>query len=282
MRTTLWRLLVLLLLLPAGGNGPDESRPTEMLFFAQGPEGTPFELERQGNDPDCLAFSTGLSPDLVPSAGRGFQSAVAEHLFPNNFLAPYFFIIENELQPVRGVFRNLSASSPLNVQRLLFGGDLLTDVQIEPGECRSITTFSDADEAVAIPPPPSREVRVDVCSFDRDTELPENFRCGDAPALGGTLPVVDRNAIFFASIGDLSGTNRTQCLLIQAGSRNDCQTPATMFLHDAQDSISIVISPVTSQTRPDRLFHGDLYFDGERVDSDTPSVGGDVILTRDI
>jgi len=282
MRTTLRRLLALLLFVSACGNGPDESRPAEILFFAQGPEGTSFELEFDGNNPDCLAFSTGLSTDLVPSAGRGFQTLDAEHRFANTFLTPYFFIIENEQQPVRGVFRNLSADAPLTVQRLLFGNDLLTTEQIDPGQCRSLTTYSDADEMVATPPPPSREVRIDVCSFDRDTDLPGNFRCSDAIAMGGATPLVDRNAIFFASIGDLRGTSRTQCLLIQGPSRNECQTPATMFLNDAEDTISVVISPITGQTRPDRLFHGDLYIDGQRVDSDTPSLGDDVILTRDI
>lgn len=276
-------LVVLLLFLPACGNGPNDDRPTEILFFAQGPQGTPFELEPNGNAPDCLAFSTSLGPPLVPSAGRGLQSHDAEHLFSNTFLAPYFFIIENEQQPVRGVFRNLSDAAPLNVQRLLFGGDLLTAVEIGPQQCRSITTFSDAAEATAVPPlRRGPEVRVDVCSFDRDTDLPGDFRCTDAPALGGSAPLVDRQAIFFASIGDLAGTNRTQCLLIQGSSRNQCQTPATMFLNDPQDSVSVVITPITNQTSPDRRFHGDLYLDGERVDSDTPSVGGDVILIRDI
>jgi len=283
MYTASWRLLaIVLLLLSACGNAPHEDRPTEILFFAQGPEGTPFELEMQGHNPDCLAFSTGLEPQLVPSGGRGIQSLDAEHLFSNTFLAPYFFVLENEQQPVRAVFRNLSESSPLNVQRLLFGGDLLTSYQLEPGQCRSVTNFSDAAEAVALPPPDSGETRVDVCSFDRDTELPSGFRCTDAPALGGTADLVDRHAIFYATIGDFAGSNRSQCLLIQGSSRNNCQTPASLFLHDPRDVVSIVVSPLTGDTSPDLKFHGDLYIDGVWVDSNTPSVGSDVILKKDV
>ncbi len=279
MRPTLRLALGLVLLcVSTCGNGPDESRPIEMLFFAQGPTGAQFSFEEEGNDPDCLAFSEEDENILVPSAGRGIQSVDAEHLFPYTFTAPYLFVIENEEQPVRAVFRNLSDSTPLNVLRVLVLG-VLDSREIGPELCRSFTSFSDAEEAVATPPVQrGDDVRVDVCSFDRDLDLPSGFRCTQAASLGGDPTLVDTNAVFLASIGDLESTFRTRCLQPQGSERNECQTPATLFLNNPKDTVSVVVSPLSNQA--ERRFHADLYIDGELRDSDTSL--NDVIVTQDI
>jgi hypothetical protein len=261
------------------GSGTNFEKPVEVLFFVQGPTGAPFVFELEGHADDCLASSTTGQGGFVNSGGRGIQSVDADHTsdLVGTFAAPYFFIIENERQPIRAVIRNVG-TDVLNVQRQITLG-VVDAIAIPPGACRSFSNFTDRVEEIApLPVEQRRMARVDICSFDRDTTLPSGFRCADNAPRGDSFDFPDANAIFLATIGDLESTFRTRCLQPIGQDRSDCQTPATIFMFNPQDLVSAVVTPLNTQVRRD--MHADLYVDSRLRDSDRSS--RDVIVETDL
>jgi hypothetical protein len=275
------------LVLAACGDDSDDFRPIEILYFVQGPTGGLFEIVDAGDNDDCLAQSRQQEGTLVPSEGYGFQSASATHLLPGTFQAPHYFVFENEGQPARGVFRNLG-NAPLTVLQMRGLAPPATTVEtriIPAGECRSVSTFDDEDEIAGIHGPiPGEEFRVEVCSFAEGTVLPEDFRCQDL-APRGTVetdaegnPLSDIGAAFIGSIGDFTASFLTRCLQFEASEQIPCRTPATFYMHDPRDQISVAMTRFPNQA--DSFLQLDLYRGDRLIDSDRGS--GDVVARDDI
>jgi hypothetical protein len=264
--------LALVALTNACGDSPDDSRPVEFLYFVQGPTGARFEVVGPDDNADCMAPSRQQVTGLIPSMGYGFQSADATHQVSGTFQAPHYFVFENERQPTRGVFRNLGAL-PLTVLQLRGvapPGTTLETRTIPPGECRSVSTFDDAEEMVGLagPAAPDDEFRLEVCSFAAATRLPDGFRCHHLAPRGPTELDADGNllldagAAFLGSIGDLTASFLTQCLQLENSERVQCLTPATFYLHEPQDQVSAAMTRLGNQ--PDSFLQVDL-FRGDRL-----------------
>lgn len=284
---TLSSYALLALTLAACGDDPDDARPIEILYFVQGPTGAPFELVAAGDNDGCLAQSRNVEGTLVPSGGAGIQTANATHLLSGTFQAPHYFIVANEFQPTRAVLRNLGAS-PLTVLQLRGLAPPATTVEtrvIPPGECRSVSTFDDAAEtAGAAGPVPGEEFRVEVCSFADGTQLPDDFRCQDL-APRGTITtdaegnrLTDIGATFLGSIGDFSASFLTRCLQLEGSQQVRCRTPATFYMFDPQDQISVAMTRFPDQV--DSFLQLDLYRGDRLIETDRGS--GDVVARDDI
>ncbi len=277
------RVLVLLAAVgfAACGDDPDDERPIELLYFVQGPTGAQFEVVGPGDNGDCLAQSRSVEGQLVQSNGFGFQSRDATHLLPGVFKAPHYFVFENERQPTRAVLRNLS-SSPLTVLQMRGLAPPATTVEtrvIPPGECRSVSTFDDDDEGtrMAVPTDPADEFRVEVCGFTPETTLPQGFRCQDLSPRG-PVEITDRGVLFLGSIGDFTASFLTRCLQLEQQEQVACLTPATFYMFDPQDQISVAMTRLGGQL--DSFMQLDLYRGDELLDSDRDS--NDVVANEDI
>jgi len=271
------------------GGQTEEGRPIEILYFVKGPSGTKFEIVGAGDNLDCTAESTEQASGRIRSRGFGFQSSDASHVLDGTFRAPHFFILENETQPTRAVFRNLGDAS-LTVLRLLGaagGSTLLTNHTIAPGECISISNFPDADETAGSGSPPfdlAEDFRIEVCSFAKATVLPDDFRCQDLPPRGTTDTdadggvLLDIGASFLATVGDLTTSFLTRCLQVDADQRTECQTPATFYMNNPQDQVSVAVTRLNNQV--DSFLQVDLYRGDKLLDSDRGT--GDVTAREDL
>lgn len=263
------------------GNESNESHPIEFLYFVQGPTGTRFEIVDADNNADCMAESRDEISGLVPSAGFGFQSDDATHTLPGTFRAPHYFVIENEHQPTRAVLRNLG-HAPLTVlqQRGLASPASTIETRIiPPGECRSISTFSDEKEMMgdAGPSNPATEYRVEVCGFAGGTEVPNGFRCQDIAPRGPT-EIDDIGAAFFGTLGDLDVSFLTRCLQLEGSEQLSCRTPATFYLFNPQDLIGVAMTQISGG--PPSFLQVDLYRGDVLLGSNRGS--GDVFIRDDI
>ena len=270
------------------GDSPVDNRPIEILYFVQGPTGTRFSIVGPEENDDCMAESLDQPAGLVPSAGFGFQSADATHVLPGVFVAPHFFVLENERQPTRAVFRNLG-SAPLTVLQLRGLAPPGTTVElrrIPPGECRSVSTFDDAREIAGdfIPTEPDDEFRFEVCSFTAGTQLPDGFECQDLAPRGsverddeGNL-LFDAGISFLATLGDLTASFLTQCLGPEGTERVGCRTPSTFYLNAPRDQISAAMTQLPNQ--PSSFMQLDLYRGDRLLDSNRG--GNDVFVRKDI
>ncbi len=282
-------LFSLLPFLLSCGPDPVDSRPVEIVYFVQGPSGTPFEVTSAADSSDCFAEPRNLEPgdgvELIPSAGFGLQSADATHTFAGRtFRAPHYFVLENERQPTRGVFRNLSATSPLTIVRILglarFGTTLQT-LTIPAGACRSFSTYDDAAEqaGTSVAAQPADEFRVEVCSFAEGTACPSAFECQDLTT--SPAPFDEVGAVFLATLGDRHVSFRSTCLQSEGSERLNCQAPATFFLHAPRDEVSVAMTRLAvNQDRP--LLQIDLYRGGSEERVAANCGGGDVFVRRDI
>jgi len=277
------------LLLYSCGSGMEAGRPVEILYFVQGPSGTEFEIVGEGDNLDCMAESVEQSSGLIRSRGFGFQSSDATHVLDGTFRAPHFFILENETQPTRAVFRNLG-DAPLTVVRLLgaaIGSTLLTNHRIAPGECLSISNFPDADEIAGVGAPPfdlAEDFRIEVCSFLRETILPDDFRCQDLPPRGTTDTDANGDALrdigasFLATVGDLTTSFLTRCLQVDIDQQTECRTPATFYMNDPRDQISVAVTRLRTQV--DSFLQVDLYRGDRLLDTDRGT--GDVTARENL
>ena len=265
------------------GNEGDDSRAVEILYFAQGATGTPFEITTSANPSECVAAPRSGEPGQVapvPSRGFGIQSADATHVFTNRrFRAPHYFVIENEFQPTRAVFRNLSETSSLTVVRLLglaISASTLETIRIPPLECRSFSTFSDEEERQGVAGDASVEqFRVEVCSYDPDSQPASDFHCQDAEA----EEVVDVGLAFLATLGDREASFRSSCLRQELSEQTECRTPATFFLHAPRDEVSVAMTRLVSNQDRATL-QIDLYRNDVRIGTHRGS--GDVFTRKDI
>ncbi len=276
------------LALTSCGNASNDSHPIELLYFVQGPTGTPFEVVDADNNADCMAESRGQISGLVPSAGFGFQSGDTTHTLPGRFVAPHYFVIENERQPTRAVLRNLG-EVPLTVlqQRGLASPATTLETRIiPPGECRSISTFSDEEEKLGTSQSSNLapEYRVEVCGFAGDTKVPNDFECADIAPRGPTefdeedKPLIDIGAAFFATLGDLDVSFLTRCLQLENSEQVSCRTPATFYLFNPRDLIGIAMTQISGGVPS--FLQVDLYRGDNLIGSNRGS--GDVFIRNDI
>jgi len=233
LRTTIAALAALLLLSTAcGKSGERETRPVEVLFYANIPTGAAFEVV-------------------------ALQGENADHRFDGVvFEAPQLFVLENAIQPVRGIFKNVDPELTLVVE-LAFGTDLVNRQEIPPGVCCTVAPGSDCSQATEVcdefPATPSEpEIRFDVYSIAGATHVG-----------------------FSATLGDQVATNITACAL---GS-NICLTPTTFFLEQPQDVVSGVFTKYSNQD-PTAVLRADLYIDG--VLSESASGTDNVVVSRDL
>jgi len=247
-RLRLLATLVLLLAPACGSSGDSEARPIELLYYVTGFTGQQFEVV---SAPDGCA--------LGPNTYSGIQSPNADHqLGTRVFETPYLIVLENTRQPIRAAFRNLS-SAPITVN--LFLGETLAvgadQGLIQPGECRVIQ--SDDTSGITVNPR-GPETQIEICSPKDGT----GTSCLDS------VTSTDRNLFYFASLGDLVGSNITNCLLPQI--LDNCQTPSTFFLQNPQDQIDAVMSVNPGQNapgQPQARIRLELYLNGNRVDIDS-------------
>lgn len=280
--------LTIVATLAACGDSADEARPVELVYFVQGPTGTRFELVGPDDNHDCMAESRDQPAGLVPSAGFGFQSSDASHVLTGVMRAPHFFVIENERQPTRAVFRNLG-DAPLTVLQLrgiARPGSTIDVRVIPPGACRSVSSFGDIDEMAGTAPPldVDNEYRFEVCSFASGVRLPDGFECQDLAPRGtvdrdadGNL-LVDAGARFFGTVGDLTASFFTRCLAPEEFEQVDCRTPTTFYMHAPRDQISAAMTRLRDQ--PDTFLQLDLYRGNQLWASSR--AGNDVFVRRDI
>jgi hypothetical protein len=278
-------LLAAALALVSCGGGSTESRPVEILYFVQGPTGAKFRVVAE-NDPrsDCMAISRDQSTGLIPSGGYGFQSSDATHVPANaTFVAPHYFVFENERQPTRAVLRNL-ADTPLTVQQLRGLAPPATTLETQilaPGECRSVSTFDDRDEIAGVAGPDDfdRDFRIEVCSFARGTELPSGFRCQDLrdDDAADTVPS-DIGAAFFSTVGDLNSSYLSRCLQLEGSEQLECRTPATFYMFDPADILGVAMTRLSGQL--DSFLQVDLYRGDQLLDSNRGT--GDVFVRHEL
>jgi len=132
-------LALLLACVACGESGQRETRPIEVLFFVDGPSGTPFRV-------------------------TALQAANADHSFGDQvFETPYFFVLENSFQPVSGTFEALE--DPISVT---FALGSPTSALGQEGETKTIVPGG-LDNSVGAGQPDPRvrghEARFDVTSI---------------------------------------------------------------------------------------------------------------------
>ena len=220
-----------LLLVAAGcGGGGVQARPVETLLYVTGSTGLSFEFPE--GDPACASVPP-PSPTPNPS---GIQAPNADHQFGDRiFQTPHLFVMENIQQPVRAVIKNTSpaGSGPLVVFLYLGLTPQVSNVMIEPGECKTVVT----NDVLRLNPMPSgKQIRVEVCSPNIPNGL--DTLCDASP------PSPDSHFAFFATLGDIEATSITNCNLPSStGSILDaCRTASTFFLEQPKDEIDVVMS----------------------------------------
>jgi hypothetical protein len=215
-----------------GSSGTNTSRPIETLLYVSGGTGVDF------------AFAATQDPDACGSDGTGIQAPKTSHQFGSRvFQTPHLFVMENILQPVRAVIRNMG-STDIIVDLYLGETPQQPNKVIKPGECRTIV--SDPNELPFNPEPPQQigpQVQVEVCTPMDTTQNPARQNL-DISCLTSQ---VDRHVAYFATIGDLANSNITNCLLNseQPGAPpllDACRGPSTFFLERPKDQIDAVMS----------------------------------------
>lgn len=229
-----------------GKSGSRATRPIEVIYYVNAPEGTRFQLLENA------------APRACGSSGIGIQAANAQHLFGDRvFRAPHFFVDENADQPVRGVFVNVDESAnaePITVDLFLGPNLQASTPPIFPGECDTVGTVrNDTLEPVI----PGDFVRIEVCA--RPPGADTSISCDDEEAL-------DARVSFFASLGDLEDSNLTNCNILPVA--ESCRTPATFFIEDPQEVVSAVFDKLSDQNR-DATMRAELYINGRLEDTDT-------------
>jgi hypothetical protein len=237
-----------------GKSGSGDYRPIEVLFFVSGPSGTQFQMAAEPQ-PDC------------GSDGTGIQDANGDHQFGDRvFHTPHLFVLENALQPVRGVFQ-VPPENQIGIGIDLFLGpsvEMATSGEIDPGACATVGTDTENTLEPVVTGP---EIRVEVCAASDQSGA--SIPCAENTA--------DPNIAFFATIGDIRGTNVTSCTLLPVA--ESCRTPATFFLENPKESVSAVFSKLGDQDR-DAVLRAELYV-SERL-KDTQTSRQNVIVKSDI
>src|SRR5262249_57492797 len=107
----------------------------ETLMYVSG--GDRLQFSFRIDDPDCPPATDG---SVAPPSG--IQSRNADDQFPNRiFETPHLFVMEKIQQPVRAVIKNSADSdAPLRVDVYLGLNPQVSNVQIQPGECKAINT----------------------------------------------------------------------------------------------------------------------------------------------
>jgi hypothetical protein len=197
------------------GDGQQE-RPIEALYYVSGAVGTQF------------AFVETADPANCGSPGTGIQSTNSDHQFGDRvFATPHLFVLENNRQPIRAVFRNLD-TVPITVNFYLGMTPQVSNVVIQPGECETVATpGGDGNIQQTLRGP---KVQVEICSPDNPIDL--RTSCLETSG--------DRSISFFATIGDIRASNITNCLLPPI--LDACRTPATMFVESPQDQVDAIMS----------------------------------------
>ena len=213
-----------------GSSGTNTSRPVETLMYVSGVSGTNF------------GFAETPDPSACDSEGTGIQAPKTSHQFGSRvFQTPHLFVMENVLQPVRAVIRNLDTTEDVTVDLYLGQTPQQPNIVIKPGECRTIV--SDPKELPFDPEPPQQrgpQIQVEVCTPINDAGRQDlGISC-----LNST---VDRHIAYFATIGDLANSNITNCTLNseQPGAPpllDACRGPSTFFLERPVDQIDAVMS----------------------------------------
>jgi hypothetical protein len=230
-----------------GKSGSRETRPIEVIYRAAGPAGTLFRVT-SNERPDCV--------------GTGIRSANTVIQFGDRtFSAPHFFILENSVQPVNATFEVPADELDAVQVDLFLGLDLRTTGTIDPGACSVIGTGEPTPQVRG------KQARVEVCGFA--AKPPSGVSCGDMP---------DAFVAFSATLGDSVGTNVTSCNI--RPSAESCRTPATMFLTDPRDTVSAVITKLSSESK-DAYLRAELYIDDQLVDSQSQR-SGDVVVSHDL
>lgn len=246
--------LLLVVVAGCGKSGSRATRPIEVIYYVNAPEGTRFQLLENADPAAC------------GSNGIGIQAANAQHLFGDRvFRAPHFFIDENADQPVRAVFVNLDESAnpePISINLFLGPNLQASTPPIFPGECDTVGT--DDDDTLE-PVIRGDVVRIEVCSRppDADTNVP----CADEEAL-------DARVSFFASLGDLKDSNLTNCNILPVA--ESCRTPATFFIENPQEVVSAVFEKLSDQN-PDATMRAELYINAKLEDTNT---GGNTVIVQ--
>ena len=89
--------------------------------------------------------------------------------------------------------------------------------------------------------------------------------------------VEDPNIAFFATLGDLENTNVTNCLIPPVAT--SCSTPATFFIQNPLDSVTVVTSKFAGQD-PNSVMRLELFLDDVLVDADDGT--DDLIVESDV
>ena len=236
--------------LTCGKSGSDPVRPIEVLYFISGGPDLQFRFQQV---PD---------PSRCGSDGTGIQGANADHQFGDRlFTTPHFFLLENTFQPVQAVIENLD-TVPIQVD-LFLGDNLQVSSAVNPGECGTIRTD------------PGTPLIPDVVGTQARTEMCGSF--AGVPRLSCEDSVQDPNIFFFATLGDLENTNVTNCLIPPVAT--SCSTPATFFIQNPLDSVTVVTSKFAGQD-PTTVMRLELFFNDILVDADDGT--GDLIVEGDV
>ena len=104
------------------------------------------------------------------------------------------------------------------------------------------------------------------------------FQCQHLAPRGPVTEVRDAGVNFFGTLGDIESSFLTQCLGVALSVETDCRTPATFFVHQPKDQISVAMTRFTNQVPS--FLQVDLYRGDKLVDSGRGEL--DAIVREDI
>lgn len=242
------------LLLAAGGcgGGGTQAQQIETLLYVSGGPGLQFSFPI--DDPAC----PGPAPTPGAQAPSGIQAPNADHQLAGRiFETPHLFVMEKIRQPVRAVIKNSAESpAPLRIDIYLGLNPQVSNVEIQPGECKAIAT----NDVLPIDPMPSgAQIQVEVCSPNIPNGL--DTSCIASP------PAPTFNIAYFATLGDVATSSITNCVLFPI--LDACRTPSTFFWEQPKDEFDAVMTVNGGQNPgqpvPNAAVRLELYVDGEFV-----------------
>jgi hypothetical protein len=248
----------------SSGNGCPTlpAQPVETDIYVSGVSGTNFAFASTPMEAECHSSGTGIQ---APNASHQFGDRV--------FQTPHLFVLENIQQPVRAVIQNLDQTTPIRVDVYLGINPQNSNVVIEPGHCETVQTNTTLP---LNPRPCGDQIQVEVCS-------PSGISPSGTPGLDLTIPCMpqtpgpntpaptpsptlarDLNVTYTASIGDVSSSVNTNCILSPI--LNSCQTPSTFFFEQPVDEIAAVMAVNPNQNPgfplPNAAMRLELYVNG--------------------
>lgn len=264
-----------------GGSGV-QPRPIETLIYVNGAvEGTQFTFPSTADAAACGSDLTGIQ------APKADHQLVNPDGSPRVFETPHLFVLENTRQPILAVIRNDDPVNPIQVNLYLgvTPQNLADQGVVGPNECRTIRS---TQEPFTPGPTVGPEARIEVCSpqtCESSTSCKSalDTSCVPTPTTSPNpdstpIPISDRNIAYFASLGDIKGTDITNCVLLPI--LDACRSPSTFFLQQPEDQVDAVMSVNSGQNTngaPTAQVRVELYLNGQLADSAAgtdPSVTG--------